>query len=380
MLVRNRIVELLRSILQSMTLFDAFGIDTTKERCRILVFFIGAHYVLSSFQSSFTDFVIPDFYSGNFSPSFKNVYGVTFKTLGRMSSNQHYWMDKRYPKLKGDVADAAIEGQSIRYPQVVRSATDPPVVGQRLGLISFMIPDAPMKDETNGHTIFSFVKLRGNYADVTQAEFESEKLITQVDSKFRIVTVPVGQWLPITDNPRFFEKMLEVKMGDQEVALKDRAAREKAEEEARIIRELKEAQERLRNGGDVYDDTSSLDYYTTKRCTFGRLAEERDILRQKLDDVAQKLERTTQELRELEERCPNHKDVWMAHYNAERAKSGIPPISPLHQYEKEYCLVMDLPLPIEASSQASTSQEATQEVSSSQEATQGVSTSEEVDG
>lgn len=262
------------------------------------------------------------------------------------SANQTpYWLDKRYPKLKGDVAEAAIEGQSITYPQVVRTACDPPVTGQRLGLISFMIPDKPMKDETNGHTIYSFVKLRGNYADETQASFESEKLIKSVDSRFRIVTVPVGQWLPITDNPRMFSKMMEVKMEGQEVALRDRAAREKAEEEARIIRELKESQDRLRSGGDVYDDPTSLDYYVTKRCTFGRLAEERDILRQKIDDVLSKLERVTAELRDLEEAKPEHRDNWMNRYNIERAKAGIPPISPLHQYEKEYCATMGLPVP-----------------------------------
>lgn len=261
-----------------------------------------------------------------------------------------YWLDKRYPRLKGDVAEAAIEGQTLKYPQVVRTATDPPVVGQRYGLISFMIPDAPMKDETNGHTIFSFVKLRGNYADETQSEFESEKIVKGVDSKFRIITVPVGQWVPITDNPRFFSKMLEVKMGDQEVALRDRAAREKADEEQRIIKELKEAQDRLRAGGDVYDDTKSLDYYVTKRCTFGRLAEERDILRQKLDDVACKLERVTEELRDLEEQVPDHKNNWMARYNEERAKAGIEPISPIGQYEREYCEVMGFEVTQEATS------------------------------
>lgn len=257
--------------------------------------------------------------------------------------NTPYWLNKRYPKLKGDVLDAAIEGQTVKYPMVVRTASDPPIAGQRMGLISFMIPDKPIKDETNGHTIFSFVKLRGNYADEGLCERESEKIVAKVDSKFTVVTVPVGQWLPITDNPRFFMKMLEVKTGDQEIALRDRAAREKAEEEARIIRELKESEERLRNGGDVYDDTTSLDYYVTKRVTFGRLCEERDILRAKVEDVLSKIERTVSELKELEGLKPEHKDNWMERYNVERARAGIEPISPLHQYEQEYSTIMGIP-------------------------------------
>lgn len=268
-------------------------------------------------------------------------------------SNAPYWLDKRYPKLKGDVLDAAVEGQTIKYPMVVRAASDPPISGQRFGLISFMIPDAPIRDETNGYTVTSFVKLRGNYSDESLAELESEKIIKKVDSKFRVVTVPVGQWVPITDNPRMFSKLLDVKMNDTEIALRDRAAREKADEEARIMRELKESQERLRNGGDVYDDPTSLDYYVTKRVTFGRLCEERDILRAKVEDVLGKIERTITELKGLEETKPEHRDNWVERYNFERARSGIEPMNPLGQYEQEYCTVMGFPVTPVASSSGS---------------------------
>lgn len=253
------------------------------------------------------------------------------------SSQQTPWYDPKYPRLSDDLTGrAAVEGQFVLYPQVVRSNTDPPIPGQRISNMSFMVLQKPMMNPKSGKMVYGFVKNRGNWSDTDLAKAEAAKIIRKVDSKFKILAAQTGAWVPFSEDPIFSTgEDIDVKTSENEIALRDAAMREKEAEQERIMRELRENEDLVKKG-DIYDDPTSLKYYSMKRVTVLRLMEERDKYLKHVEQVRESLERVITELRELESSHPDYKNEWGGCYNAERRRSGLPDYTPEEKYTDEY--------------------------------------------
>jgi len=163
------------------------------------------------------------------------------------------WLIPSYPPLKSDddVGKAAIEEQVYSYPKVVRQQTDPPIVGQHYGNVSFMLFDAPRM--CDGKPVYGFVKIRGNHESQEVAYKDACRIVREVDSKYQVRIAPVGSWVPITENDRAVKEVFDVRESDKEIHLRDEAVKEKEKQHAKIAQELKDAEEKLKNGGDIYD-------------------------------------------------------------------------------------------------------------------------------
>lgn len=253
------------------------------------------------------------------------------------SQQQTPWYDPKYPRLSDDLTGkAAVEGQIVVYPNVVRSNTDPPIAGQRICNMSFMVLQKPMMNPKSGKMVYGFVKNRGNWSDVDLAKAEASKLIRKVDSKFKIFAAQAGAWVPFSEDPIFSTgEDIDVKTSENEIALRDAAMREKEAEQERIMRELRENED-LAKKGDIYDDPESLKYYSMKRVTVLRLMEERDKYLKHLEYVRESLDRTINELQGLEASHPDFRHEWGGCYNAERRRSGLPDYIPEEKYTNEY--------------------------------------------
>jgi hypothetical protein len=58
--------------------------------------------------------------------------------------NSVVYFQPEYPPLQKDLmGEAAVNGQIIQYPQIVRKMIDPPIEGQKCGNLSFMLLDTP---------------------------------------------------------------------------------------------------------------------------------------------------------------------------------------------------------------------------------------------
>ncbi len=244
------------------------------------------------------------------------------------------WYDPEYPPLKGSVGQAAVKGQLVSYPMVVRGNIDPPVIGQQVSLVSFMFFKEPQVEPKSGKPLYGFFKIRGNHADMDLAKKNAAGIIREHDSKYRIRHGPVGYWLPITEADGPGTDMLDVRMNDEEVHLRDQMAKEKQHDEARVMRELEDRKEQLKK--DIYDDKSSLDYYTMKRVTDLRLQENLDIEARKFEDIKEKLATVRKELKGLEAANAQYRDLWVDNYNEGRKKSGISAYVPSEKYTALY--------------------------------------------
>jgi len=252
------------------------------------------------------------------------------------------WLVPLYPPLKGDdaVGKAAVEGQMVHYPKVVRTMTDPPLVGQRLSCVSFMLFKEPKK-LSNGVPVYGYIKMRGNWADESQATFEASKIIKEVDSKYQVRVAPTGAWVPITDEQAFIKDVIEVRTSKEQILLHDEAAKEKMAEERRIKNEIREREEELKNDGDIYDDPTSLTYYSMRRVTEKTLIESRDRQINQLESTHQILYKVRKELKKLEIDHPDYIDKWIDRYNEERHKAGIPDFVPSEELEIDHSKAID---------------------------------------
>jgi hypothetical protein len=251
------------------------------------------------------------------------------------------WAIPTYPPLSSDdlVGRAAVEGQIVSYPKIVRTMIDPPIPNQSIGCISYMLFDEPKKAKGSEKPVYGFMKLRGNWNNQQQATFESSKIIREVDSKYQIRLAPVGTWVPITEDQSCIKEKTDVRMNEEEHHLRDQAVKDKESEQRRIQRELHERTEELKSG-DIYDDPTSLKYYSMRMVTELRLIEELDRQTRQIQNVKDNIEKVRNELAELEMTHPSYIEDWIECYNVERRKVGIPDFCPSEDFMTEHLLAV----------------------------------------
>jgi hypothetical protein len=212
--------------------------------------------------------------------------------------------------------------------------TDPPIPNQTYALISLNLFREP-KNLRNGVPVYGFFKVRGVCAEESQAKMMGAKIIREVDSRYQVRVAPVGAWLPITDENGFVRDIVDVRLKEDEVHLRDEAIKEKQARERQILRELREREEDVKSG-DTYDDPQSLTFYAMRRVTENKLFEARDRVREQVSAVAKKLRRVQKELKRLELQHPEYAEQWVEVYNLKRREVGIPDFVPDEEQEREH--------------------------------------------
>ncbi len=235
------------------------------------------------------------------------------------------WFSPDYPPLKStdNVGKAAVEGQLYYYPKVVRGNVDPAITNQVYANFSFLLFKEP-RIAKNGKPVFGFIKSRGNWSTEKMARSSGRKIIREVDSKHQVRVGLVGNWVPITDENAVCKDLEDVRMNDSEIHLRDKAQKEKDSEQRKIMREIREREEELKNGGDIYDDKEALKYYSMKRVTEFSLKEARNNMIKQLDDIKRNLIIVRNELKSIDSKYPSYEDDWQECYNDERRKIKIP--------------------------------------------------------
>jgi hypothetical protein len=240
-----------------------------------------------------------------------------------------------YPPLTGTEAALAVENQIGYYPKVVRSKKDTSVSKQHVGLISFMLLEEPKM--TKQGRCLGFFKLRGNWADLEQAESKAARIVREQDSKYKIRVVDVGEWLPLIDDDKLVKKNVNINLdANDEEKLREDAARKEEEKKRQHMREMKEREEEIKSAKDYNDDEKSLDFYTMKRVAWLRMRENIEQLENQKISIEKKVQETRELLNSLELDYPDYREAWIDNYNRERRKAGIPDYTPSQREEAAY--------------------------------------------
>ena len=166
---------------------------------------------------------------------------------------------------------------------------------------------------------------------------EASKIVREQDSANKIRLVEVGAWYPITDEDGPTEKIdVRTEMPAEEEKVKREAIRQREEDSARIIREIKEREEEIKKAPDLNDNEESLDFYVMKYITWLRLQENMEQFKAKVTDLENKWKKTRKLLATLDEKHPEYNGAWINRYNEERRKTKIPDYIPNDEQEELY--------------------------------------------
>lgn len=223
-----------------------------------------------------------------------------------------------------------------QFPERVLKNEDPPRPGQKVTSYSFLHLKTPVKLK-DGTMVSTFVKCRGTFESDTEAERDATKIIRTFDSKNRIYHGLTGYWYPVVNSLLAASETLDVTDKQGERSLHDEIARQKDEEVRATRRELEEKIDEAKKS-DIYDDPTSLRFYSNKRVTEYRLRQEIDVRDQQLNEYKASLLKTRKILLDLERSHPNYRSQWVNCYNEERSKTKlanyVPSESEISEYEK----------------------------------------------
>jgi hypothetical protein len=158
------------------------------------------------------------------------------------------------PLTDDETAEAcAVKVRNLKFPEIDRQYADPPLMNQRIVLVSFIPAKGARPDEDN---IYGMMKVRGVFATEDEANERAEMLIRNHDSYHEIYHAFVGRPFPVT-NADGYEKELQtidirqktVKLISEDILNKKRTEekeiRDMHDKEKKLLAESKRAKENL---------------------------------------------------------------------------------------------------------------------------------------
>lgn len=210
-----------------------------------------------------------------------------------------------------------------------KTRTDPEVLGQTIGLVSF-IPSKDAKPDSEGS--FGVMKLRGNFQTALEAEKWCEMLIRDFDSYSVNQFVFVGREYPLMANNNIYssldkdEDLKDIITKVVKTYLKETAEKREKEEKDMLERQSKLSlnKEQKRVNTDKEEDKTTIDYYTllnVKRAYNLHQLNESDLTMKKSQMV---IENTEKEIAEMEANFRYFKKEYLDRFVEAVKKAGTP--------------------------------------------------------
>jgi len=231
-----------------------------------------------------------------------------------------------YPILTGSVGQAAVNGQIITYPKVVRKEKDPEDPdGFTHHIMTFNLYTEP-KVLRDGSKIYGMYKIRGCKKSVEECTARAEEIVLKVDSKNMNRIVPNGYWAPITESSMVIQDKKDV--GEQQSMYGD-AVRAAQEKEYQAMKELRDREEKLRDDKlDPYHNKEAIEFYIMERVVDNNLTKEINKYRTILDSLTAKRRLAWRVIKKIESIHPEYREEWLDVYNKERENRKIAPYVP----------------------------------------------------
>jgi hypothetical protein len=213
----------------------------------------------------------------------------------------------------------AVNTLNIKTPftQLNRRYVDPPIANQQFALLSF-IPTVDAKPDTDG--FYGFVKIRGVFATIQEADAQAEDIIRNVDSCNSIFTCNVGRPVPLCVKGHA-ESLNEIDLQQKTEETIAKNVREKRMKEKQEIEDIKAREKALKQ--DVKEPDPE-DEYVTKRVKLATLKftfEEHKKKAEECDNLRKKCEK---DLISIRKEHPEYEERYMQRYLDGRKKANIP--------------------------------------------------------
>lgn len=209
-----------------------------------------------------------------------------------------------------------------KYIKGDRKYRDPEIRGQQYALFSFTPSTTAQPDDTG---IYGFIKVRGTYNRLEEAEEKSKELI-QYFSANQIFVCETGSPVPLQTNVHDQDCVIEVDNPNlPEDSLKfQELAKEQGLKEKQAMEEIRQREEQLKK--DVEQDPNDkepLQIYLElihKRATCAYLYTQH---LKKLEETKNIIIATRKRIADMDKEYPTLKDEYMDHYNESCKRNGI---------------------------------------------------------
>lgn len=207
------------------------------------------------------------------------------------------------------------------FREMAKYYADPIYNNQVYCLHSFVPSKGAQPDE---HGVYGFMKCRGAFHSVQEANQRAEDIIRNVDSYHRIQTSYCGKPFPVCSNSEKYAAEIEkVDMKKKSVETVSEDVREKRRQEKKEMEEIKDREKKLleQSGEDFKEDP--IDTYTTLRVKKANLTWTYLKTQEKLAEIKESIVKCRQEVVDMDSEFPDFKNQYYDKYMEARRASGL---------------------------------------------------------
>ena len=225
-------------------------------------------------------------------------------------------------QVQSAVSELIDTGITDKFPKVDRMYADPIYNNQMYCLHSFV----PSKGATpDDHGVFGFMKIRGAFQTIDEANQRSEWLIRNVDSYHSIHTGYAGRPFPIcTDTKKFVAETVQVDIKKKATEVISEDIKEKRMKEKQEIKDIKDREAKLLDESKEDFVPDPIERYTKLQVKKAHLVWTYVKTREKLLEMQPKIRNAYAEIREMDAEDESYSRDYFEKYMNARREAGIP--------------------------------------------------------
>jgi hypothetical protein len=237
------------------------------------------------------------------------------------------------------VATNVDTGITDKFPKVDRLYADPIYNNQMYCLHSFVPSKGAQPDEKG---VFGFMKIRGAFQTIDEANQRAEFIIRNVDSYHDIQTGYCGRPFPVcVDTKKFVKETHEVDIRKEAVKTISEDIKQKRLDEKKEIDEIKERESKLLEDSkaaqeDTYEQ-EPLEQYTTLHVKKANLVFTYVETRKKMMDMQKSIQNAYQEIRDMDQEDSTLATQYYDKYMEARRAAHIPDEMSENNWMKYLC-------------------------------------------
>lgn len=209
-----------------------------------------------------------------------------------------------------------------KFPRQDKFYADPIYNNQLYSLHSF-IPSSGAQPDKDG--VYGFMKCRGCFFTVDEANQRAEWLIRNADSYHDIQTTYTGRPFPVCkDTKKYVKETQEVDIRKKTVETVSQDIRQKKLDEKREIDDMKEREQRLLEESKEEYKEDPIERYTTIQVKKANLIYTYIKTQEKLEEMKQSIIRTRREIADMDRDDPSYREAYHDKYMEARKSAGIP--------------------------------------------------------
>lgn len=209
-----------------------------------------------------------------------------------------------------------------KFPRIEKLHADPIYLEQRYCLHSFIPSSGAFPDEDG---LFGFMKCRGTFHNIEEANNRAEWIIRNCDSYHPIQTGYVGRPFPIcTNTKKYVSETHEVDIRKKAVEVISEDIKQKRLKEKQEIDDIKEREKRLLDESKEDFVEDPLDAYITLQVKKANLVFTYVKTQEKLDEIRENIKKSYKQIREMDKENHTFREQYFERYRSARAEVGMP--------------------------------------------------------